>query len=265
MKYAALLPALLVLLTACGGNESEEVEALEEMVRAQNATIAEQRAELEDLHATLDTAGIVAADSALAHAETIYDVDEPAVARTEPRSTPQRTRPRTEPAPRPAPRRAEAPTPRGEDRAGEAPPAEAARPSRDALTYTTYRNDRFGFTLNYPANLFRPDESLGDGHGQSFVSTDGSATLLLYGTEEGGPDALRGEYEAERNRDDLRITYHVLRPNWFVISGYEGPYIFYQRTHRAGDGLRTLYIRHRAADRAYFSPIIERLSRSFAG
>lgn len=138
-------------------------------------------------------------------------------------------------------------------------------PAPDALAYDTYRNERLGYTLEYPSNLLQPEEVIGDGHGQTFSSPEGSATLLVYGTDEGGGDRLREEYEAELARTDLRVTYQVIRPTWFVVSGYQGPYIFYQRTHRSGDGLRTFRLRHRASEKAYFDPIVERLSHSFAG
>jgi hypothetical protein len=160
--------------------------------------------------------------------------------------------------PAPAPNRGAA----GADRP--AGPA-GAQPSHDALAYDTYRNERFGFTIEYPYNLLRPDEGLGDGHGQSFASADGEATLIVYGSEGEEANALREEYDAELARSDLRVTYQVLRPTWFVVSGYQGPYIFYQRTHRTADGLRTFRLRHRAADKDYFDPIVTRLSRSFAG
>lgn len=144
-------------------------------------------------------------------------------------------------------------------------PASGAWPDPSALAYAPYRNERYGYAVDVPTDLFRPAEAIGDGQGQAFVTDDGSATLLVVATE-AGPDALRREYEAELERFDQEVTYRVLRPSWFVVSGYQGPFIFYQRTHQSADGgLRTFRLRHRAADKDYFGPITERLSYSFEG
>ncbi len=138
-------------------------------------------------------------------------------------------------------------------------------PAPGALAYATYVNDRYGYLLDYPDNLFQRDEALGQEHGDSFATADGSARLLVYASEFGGAEGLRSQYESELARDDQTVTYRVLKPNWFVVSGYEGPYVFYRRTFRSGDGLRTFRIRHLAKDKDYFKPITERLSFSFEG
>jgi hypothetical protein len=190
---------------------------------------------LDDFRTALDTARTVAADSALAAQEDAAFEDA-------------------------------GPGPDGDAAGGDASEGSSQGwPAQGALTYDTYRNERYGFTVDYPANLLRPDEPVGDGHGQAFASPDGSASLLVYGTERGTEAALREDYETELARDDLRVTYQVIRSDWFVVSGYQGPYIFYQRTHRTEGGLRTFRLRHHATDKDYFDPIVERLSHSFAG
>jgi hypothetical protein len=145
------------------------------------------------------------------------------------------------------------------------PPAARAWPAPGALSYGTYHNARYGYTVEYPTNVFLPEGDIGDGRGQSYTSSDGSALLLLFATDD-GPDALLREYEAELARFDQEVSYRVIRPGWFVVSGHQGPYIFYQRTHRsAGGGLRTFRLRHLARDKDYFGPVTERLSHSFRG
>lgn len=143
--------------------------------------------------------------------------------------------------------------------------AERAWPDPQALRYRHYQNEAYGYRLEYPDNLFDSDEPIGGDRGWSYRTEDGSAVLLVFATD-GGTDALEREYEAELERFDQEVSYQVLRPNWFVVSGYEGPYVFYQRTHRSADGgLRTFRLRHLARDKDYFGPITERLSYSFEG
>jgi hypothetical protein len=148
--------------------------------------------------------------------------------------------------------------------AAEPPPPGRTWPATGALAYGTYRNAQYGYSVEYPTNLFLPEGDIGNGRGQSYTSADGSALLLLYATDD-GPDALRLEYEAELARPDQEVSYRVLRSGWFVVSGHEGPYIFYQRTHRSPGGLRTFRLRHLARDKDYFGPVTERLSHSFRG
>lgn len=138
-------------------------------------------------------------------------------------------------------------------------------PEPEALRYRRYQNEAYGYGFEYPDNLFDPDEPIGGNRGHAFQTADGSAILLVFATD-GGPDALRREYEAEVERFDQEVSYRVLRPNWFVVSGHQGPHIFYQRTHRSADGgLRTFRLRHLARDKDFFGPITERLSHSFEG
>ncbi len=148
-------------------------------------------------------------------------------------------------------------------------PSEAALPERNwpdpgSLVYVSYLNDHHGFVLDYPDNLFHRDAGLDPRHGQAFSTDDGTADLLAYASP-GGEEALRQQYESELAQPGQRVTYQVLRPDWFVVSGYEGPYIFYRRTFRRGDGLRTFRLRHLAEDQPYFDAVTERLSHSFEG
>ncbi len=141
---------------------------------------------------------------------------------------------------------------------------ERAWPDPTELVYVAYLNDDYGYLIEYPDNLFRPDDGLDAEYGQSFSTDDGTAALLVYASP-GGEGALERQYESELASPDQRVTYQVLRPDWFVVSGYEGPYIFYRRTFRSGDGLRTFRLRHLAEDQAYFDAVTKRLSYSFEG
>ena len=148
-------------------------------------------------------------------------------------------------------------------------PAASEAPARNwptpgELHYRRYSNSDYGYTFEYPDNLLQWGEPIGGDRGQAFETADGTATLLVFATDDEA-GALRDQYETELNRDDQDVTYEVMRPDWFVVSGYEGRYVFYQRTFRSGGGLRTFRLRHLASDREYFGPITQRLSHSFEG
>ena len=59
-------------------------------------------------------------------------------------------------------------------RASDAVPARAA-----AQDWRQYRNERYGFTLEYPADLFVTERAAEAGDGQVFASSDDEARLLV--------------------------------------------------------------------------------------
>lgn len=144
-------------------------------------------------------------------------------------------------------------------------PAPSGTPWPEKVTYETYRNDRLGYTIDYPANLMRPVEALGEGNGYRFATEDGTAVLAVYGVPDVKPDALKSLYEQELNSPDRRVTYKTLHDDWFVISGYAGDQIFYERTLQRDGVLKTFLLLYDASKKAYFDPITEHISFSFEG
>src|SRR6476659_5653051 len=49
----------------------------------------------------------------------------------------------------------------------------------DSRDWATYRNDRYGLFLRYPADILQPERTSEAGDGQVFVSRDGEARLLV--------------------------------------------------------------------------------------
>jgi len=60
-------------------------------------------------------------------------------------------------------------------------------------TYKTYHNARFGYHIDYPADL-RPQPEPDNGDGRRFVSADGQTVLTAYA----GYNALDGGLAANR-------------------------------------------------------------------
>src|SRR5262245_18747889 len=78
--------------------------------------------------------------------------------------------------------------------------------------WTRYHNERFGFRLEYPANLFRIERTTEAGDGRVFVAREGEARILV--------GALRNEYHrcaksyqdylARNSYADYKISYRPL-------------------------------------------------------
>lgn len=138
-----------------------------------------------------------------------------------------------------------------------------ARPAQ--VVYETYRNEAFNYAIPYPANVFEAQADVGGNHGRSFATSDGSVSLVVYATENGSTDLLKREYAQELKTPEQRATYNVLRRGWYVVSGYKGEKVFYQRTILDSGLLKTFRIEYPAEEKPYFDPITEKLSFNFEG
>lgn len=134
--------------------------------------------------------------------------------------------------------------------------------SGQRVTYRTYSNARYGYSIAYPAGLLIPQGESDNGDGQRFVSKDGSATLLAFGANRLDRSLAEEFQSAQANRS---VTYKVLKRDMFVVSGTENGKIFYQKTLLRGDVFKTFIIEYDEQVRATFDPITTRISRSFAG
>lgn len=142
-------------------------------------------------------------------------------------------------------------------------PADPALPA----TWSTYHNDRFGFALDYPADLFMADDrALGD-FWRLFVSRDGQARLLVTA----GFNARRltpASYRQSMMNGFYRgagLEYAPLRKTWFVLAGSSGADMFYERVTFACDGrvIHRWRLTYPAGARDYYRQIIERMHQGY--
>ena len=134
--------------------------------------------------------------------------------------------------------------------------------ARQRITYRTDSNARYGFSIVYPVGILMPQGESDNGDGQKFVSKQGSATLLAFGSNR-LDRSLRDEFQsAQENRT---VTYKVFRADMFVVSGHANGKIFYQKTLLRGDVFKTFIIEYDEEERGTFDPITARIARSFNG
>jgi hypothetical protein len=134
--------------------------------------------------------------------------------------------------------------------------------------YQTYNNARFAYSVSYPSDVFTPQGEADNGDGQRFMSRDGHAALIVYGSHNALGQTLRGAYSeaSSRTREHPRhVTYRTLGRNWFVVSGTEGGRIFYQKTILVNGIFKTVRLEYDEAQRNIYNPITTRIVRSFRG
>ncbi|WP_295455752.1 hypothetical protein [uncultured Thiodictyon sp.] len=137
-----------------------------------------------------------------------------------------------------------------------------------AADYRTYHNARFGYAIDYPAGILYPQGEADNGDGQRFLTKDADASLSVYGSNNALDQSLEEAYlEAARGglADDPKrvVTYKVIKPGWFVVSGVNGGTVFYQKTLSAGDQFLTFILEYPEGKKSLFDPIVKRVATSF--
>jgi hypothetical protein len=170
-------------------------------------------------------------------------------------------------------------------------------------TWVTYTNEAYGYRLLYPAEVFapasaaaaqgeraRPDGGFEDeddlrgykpgdgldedeegaglsGDGGTFVSEDGRAKLVVFGaenTENFTPAEYRSIILKEFAGYD-EVTYGPRGSTWFVLSGFRGGDIYYQKVMFSCGGriINALSITFPRDEKPFYEPIIERVEDNF--
>jgi hypothetical protein len=136
--------------------------------------------------------------------------------------------------------------------------------------YSTYSNARFSYAISYPADLLIPQGEAANGDGQKFLSRDGRAEMIVYGSHNALDQSLRDLYNSQigtgaNGQSTKTVTYKVLRANWFVVSGYEGERVFYQKTILAKGIFKTFRIEYEKPLADVFDKVTKRVAVSFKG
>jgi hypothetical protein len=138
--------------------------------------------------------------------------------------------------------------------------------AQDSGGLATYKNDRHGFSLSYPAARFialpAPNED-----GRQLLSKDGKARILV-GTLANFDNKSLGAYRTFLLNESFagaKIDYAPVRDTWFVLSGTRGDMAFYQRVNFAcgGRSINSWLIWFPAAEKATYEPIIEQVHRDY--
>jgi hypothetical protein len=136
-----------------------------------------------------------------------------------------------------------------------------------AQEWTNYRNERFGFTLRYPADVFTPERASEAGDGQVFIARDGNARLLVGAlpNDDAQSPAAYQAYIARKSYGDYQIGYSRLAGTWFVLSGEGNGKTFYEKVmfSCAGRLINSFAMIYPTDQRQVFDRIVEGIEASF--
>lgn len=135
-----------------------------------------------------------------------------------------------------------------------------------ADSWKTHPIERFGGAIDYPENVFAPEPREADEDDQVFVSTNDEARLAVGSwLNEGGFSPGELKNNLLRSAREASLTYEPGGKTWFVLSGYEGDDIYYQKImFSCGGSVVTAFgLTYPTASRTRYDPIVERMEDSF--
>lgn len=134
--------------------------------------------------------------------------------------------------------------------------------------FNQYCNARFGYCLSYP-NTFNGQGESENGDGQEFISADGKCSLLVYrdyreAFYESEAECKTQSYLSDITSDETKqVTYKKKAENFYVVSGFQGSMIFYQKTIFTEQGMMTAIFTYPTAQKAKYDSYCSKLLETF--
>lgn len=133
--------------------------------------------------------------------------------------------------------------------------------------WARYLNPRFHYGVSYPAAVLTPQGESENADGQSFASEARHAEMSAWGSFNAMDETIRSRFR-DRSRShteeepDRRVTYRRVAGDWFVVSGFRGGRIFYEKTSLKGNVFISVELSYPAEDKGYWDSIVTAVSRS---
>lgn len=137
----------------------------------------------------------------------------------------------------------------------------------DPSQWASERDDGFGFRYVYPSATFARIEGEAKPSFHYFVSPDSEAKLIFgaWSNKEGRtPEAFKQWLVANTEGYD-ELSYRPRGRTWFVLSGYRGDNIYYEKVMFScgGDVVNVFAVAYPVTERARYDPIVERVEDGF--
>ncbi len=143
--------------------------------------------------------------------------------------------------------------------------ATAADWNRD---WATLHNDRHGFLIAYPIQIFEQKTDPATDEGRVLYSHDGRAQLLVgaFENEEQTTIADYRDYLLRENYPGANIDYAPVHDRWFVLSGTIGDREFYERVSFTCGGrlINSWAMIYPKAENAFYDRIVEAIARTYS-
>ncbi len=138
--------------------------------------------------------------------------------------------------------------------------ADLARRKREAIAWRVVDDAATGSRLGIPSRLV-PQQSQA-GAGTRWASSRGEVSVETFRAPAG--TTLQASYDAQRALANRKVTYGVLRPDFFVVAGLQELQKFYVRAQLKDGIVRGVTIRYDQALEGTMDPIVIAMSSAFA-
>jgi hypothetical protein len=138
---------------------------------------------------------------------------------------------------------------------------------QENLGWSTFHNDRFGLSLEYPAHVFVDQRTSEAGDGDLFVTVDQRAKLLVGAFEnvEAHTPSSYQRFIARQSYPGLLVDYAPRGRTWSVLSGTQGNTMVYEKVMFTCGGkiITSFALVYPIAERDFYDPIVEGIEDSF--
>jgi hypothetical protein len=142
-------------------------------------------------------------------------------------------------------------------------PVNEPPPKKDtSAIYDVYNNSRYGYSVSYPTS-FIPGEPPDNNDGQKFTSKDGTAELIVYGSNNVFGDTVEALYNNELNSVPGDVAYKKIKDNWYVVSWVDGNRIYYTKKFAGPGAENTLIISYPQSQKNAYDEIVTYVSQTF--
>lgn len=158
----------------------------------------------------------------------------------------------------------EAETKAAEEKKEEQPaPAKDDAPQVSAIEYNSYTNSRYGFSIDYPADLIA-DHPPTNGDGLKFMSADGTVSLTASGINNVLSETCDSLYNKDLENLSVTPSYKSKSDNSFTISWEENGLIYYSHTVVGECSINNFIIHYPVSEQSKYGQVVDRAYNSFS-
>ena len=133
--------------------------------------------------------------------------------------------------------------------------------------WVTYTDEELGYSFTYPSTFFEPQALAANAPAKTFLSPDKRAKIVVSAVENDEGFTLAGYRAAILGQFGgyERLDYSPKGQSWFVLSGYRGENIYYQKVLFSCGGriINVFSVTFPTADRAFYEGLVEVIEDNF--
>lgn len=138
---------------------------------------------------------------------------------------------------------------------------EEVKPETTSISYDSYTNPRFGFSIMYPTFLTpQPESENGDGR----VFSNGNEEMSVYASNNVLDQSIEDLFQACQNSVNGTVTEFTQKDNWFEVSGTNSENnVFYRKTILKDDVEYTVSVTYPKDKKQVYDEILKKITESF--